>query len=206
MTDETGAPIPDWFHAAGGVSGTAPGQTAKATMNLAAGTYAMIDNANGQAPGPSNAARGALAEFEVTAGEDGALPPSTATITGATDAQAKPEHSFEIEGDLRVGNNRLRFVNEGEELHHAIMFPDQSGQVARRRHEGILRGGSAVRTAAGRFRGRGRDGRHRRGHGVRHRCRHPQARQYAVVCFLTNRDGKGKEHLAEGMIDEVVVK
>ena len=30
--------------------------------------------------------------------------------------------------------------------------------------------------------------------------------KYAVVCFLTDRDGKGKEHLAEGMIEEVEVR
>jgi len=206
VTDETGAPIPDWFHAAGGVSGTAPGQTAKATMNLAAGTYAMIDNANGQAPGPSNAARGALAEFEVTAGENGALPPSTATITGATDAQAKPEHSFEIEGDLRVGNNRLRFVNEGEELHHAIMFPINPGKSLADVTKAFSEEGPPSGPPPVDFEGAAGtaviDG--DTGFVTDVAIRKPG--KYAVVCFLTNRDGKGKEHLAEGMIDEVVVK
>ena len=30
--------------------------------------------------------------------------------------------------------------------------------------------------------------------------------RYAIVCFLTDRDGKGKPHFQEGMLKEVNIK
>jgi len=209
FTEETGAPIPDWFHGAGG-AGADPGQTVKTTLNLPAGKYVMIDNLNGQEPGPSNSARGALAEFDVTAGENGALPASTATITATTKhaegehTEGERPHSFEISG-LKVGKNRVRLANEGEELHHAILFPILPGKTiadvekafTEERPSGpppvdfaggagttVLDGDSEMVTDLV--------------------LRKPG--KYAVVCFLTDRDGKGKQHLAEGMIEEVEVR
>jgi len=212
VTDESGAPVPDWFHAAGGASGTGPGQTAKATMNLPPGRYAMIDNANGQAPGPSNSERGALAEFAVTRGQNGALPASTATITATTEhAEAEGEHTpgerphaFEITG-LKAGKNRLRFVNKGEELHHAILFPILPGKMIGDVEKAFTEEGSSgpppvdFAGAAGTAVIDG-DAEMVTDLVIR------KPGKYAVVCFLTDRDGKGKEHLAEGMLEEVVVK
>jgi hypothetical protein len=54
---DVAAPIPDWLHVAGGIGGTPSGQTVSATLNLAPGNYVVTY-------------RGALAEFEVTAGEN----------------------------------------------------------------------------------------------------------------------------------------
>jgi len=202
VTAEGPAPVPDWFHLAGGAGSTGPGQTVKATLNLPPGNYAMLDN-DGQ-EGPANSTRGALATFEVAAGKDGALPASTATITAATDEQAKPEQSFEISG-LKLGKNRLRLVNKGDELHHAIMFPILPGNTladvkkafTEERPSGPppVDFESGTGTAA-------LDGDTEQVTDLV--LRKPGT--YAVVCFLTDRDGKGKQHLAEGMIEEVVVK
>jgi len=207
VTDESGAPIPDWFHTVGG-AGADPGQAAKVSLNLPAGRYAMIDNAN-RGEGPSNAKRGALAEFEVTPGKEGALPASTATITAATDEAAKHEgakheHSFEVTG-LKVGKNRLRFVNKGEEPHHAVMFPMLPGKTIADVEKAFTEERpsgpppvdfeGATGTAA-------LDGDMEMVTDLVVR----KPGKYAMVCFLTDRDGKGKEHLAEGMIAEVDVR
>lgn len=202
VTAEPPAPIPDWLHAAGGAGSTAPGRTVKATLNLDPGKYVMIDNDNQD--GPPNSTRGALAEFQVTSGKAGVLPASTATITAATDEQAKPENSFEIAG-LKAGKNRLRLVTKGDEPHHAVMFPILPGKTiadvkkffAAERPSGPppVDFASGANTAV-------LDGDSEQvGDLV---LRKPG--KYAVVCFLTDRDGKGKPHLAEGMLKEVEVK
>lgn len=205
------APIPDWVAFPGGTGSTAPGQTVNATLNLRPGKYMMLD-AGDPDEGPPKSSRGALAEFEVTAGEDGPLPASTATITAETDEAAeetgehvKHEHSFEISG-LKAGKNRLRFVNKGKEPHHAVLFPIVPGKTIADVEKFFMQQGrptgpppadfeSAVNTAT-------TDGDTEQV--VDLVLAKPG--KYAVVCFLTNRDGKGKPHFAEGMLEEVDVK
>ncbi len=202
LSDKPG--IPSWFHAAGGAGSTDPGQTAKTTMNLPPGTYVIVDNDNQD--GPSNARRGAFAQFEVTAGEEGALPASTATITGATDEGAMPENRFEISG-LKVGQNRLRLVSKGDEVHHAIIAPISPGKSIADVKEFFTSEGQpsgpppvdfddGAATAA-------IDGDTEQVTDLTLR----RAGAYAVLCFLTDRDGKDPEpHLADGMIRAVEVK
>jgi len=196
--------IPAWFHAAGGAGSTGPGQTVTTTMNLPAGNYVMVDNDNQD--GPPNSKLGALAEFTVTAGEDGELPASTATITAATDEQAKPEHSFEITG-LKVGKNRLRLVDEGEEVHHAIMFPISQGKTIEDVETFLTTEGQPSGPPPIDFTGGAGtaaiDGDTEQVTDLVLR----KAGKYAVICFLTNKDGKDpKPHLASGMLTEVEVQ
>jgi len=202
LSEEPG--IPSWFHAAGGAGSTRPGQTVKTTMNLAAGNYVMADNDNQE--GRSNAKRGAFVEFEVTDGDDGSLPASTATITAATDEQAEPQHSFEITG-LKVGKNRLRLVSEGEEVHHAIMLPIVPGNSLADVEEFFSDEGQASASPPVDFEG---------GAGTAAIDGDteqvtdlvlPRVGRYAVICFLTDRDGKEPQpHLANGMLEEVEVR
>lgn len=195
--------IPNWAHLAGGLGSTGPGRTASATLNLPAGKYVMIDSGSGDGPAPSS--RGALAEFEVTAGKDGALPASSAAITGVTDEQAKPEHSFEVSG-LKVGNNRLRLVSKGEEPHHAVLFPILPGKTLTDVEKFFTTEGRPSGPPPVDFEGGAGtavlDGDSEQVTDLQLR----KAGKYAMVCFLTDRDGKGKEHLANGMIEEVDVK
>ncbi len=202
-SDDESAPTPEWLRAAGGVGSTGPGQTVTATLNLPAGKYVMFDNENME--GPSNATRGAMAEFEVTAGDEGDLPDSTATIVAATDDEADPENSFEVTG-LKVGKNRLLLDNKGGELHHAIMFPIAEGKTLADvetflNSEGQPSGPppldfeSGAGTAV-------LDGDTSQVSDLTLR----KAGTYAVICFLTDRDGKDKPHYARGMLEEVEVK
>jgi hypothetical protein len=89
---EQGGPIPEWLHAAGGVSIAPPGQTATAVQPLEEGTYHILD-LQGQDP-----SKGAQATFEVTGGEAGAEPPDApATVTAS-------EYEFQTSG-LKSGQN-----------------------------------------------------------------------------------------------------
>ncbi len=201
VTSEDAA-TPEWIRAAGGAGSTGPGQTTKTTLNLPAGKYMMFDN-DGQG-GPSNASLGALAEFTVTAGEAGDLPASTATITAATDEDAEPENSFEITG-LKVGMNRLRLVNKGDELHHAIMFPILPGKTIADVKKAFTEEGPSGPPPVDFANGAGTavlDGDTEQVSDLVLR----KPGKYAVVCFLTDRDGKGKQHLAAGMLEEVEVR
>jgi plastocyanin len=193
--------IPAWMHLEGGAGTTGPRQTVSTALNLEPGSYAMLDNAD--RTGPPNSARGALATFEVGAGKAGALPASTATITAVEHEGARREYGFDVSG-LRVGVNRLRFANEGDEPHHVVMFPILPGRTledvekafasdrptgpppvdyARSAGTSVLDGKTTEITDLS-LRKRGR---------------------YALLCFLTDRDGKGKPHFLRGMTKEVEV-
>lgn len=196
--------VPDWVHFAGGAGATPPGQTASVTLNLVPGKYVMTDTGDPDA-GPSPSSRGALAEFQVTAGKDGTLPASTATITATTDEQAEPEESFEISG-LRAGSNRVRFVNKGEQDHHAVLFPIQPGKAIADvekffQQQGRPSGPPPVDFEGGDYVA-AIEGDNEQVTDLTLR----KPGKYAVVCFLTDRDGKGKPHFAEGMLKEVDVK
>jgi len=196
-----GGALPDWLRLTGGAGIAGPGQTATATLNLEPGTYAMLDDADFM--GPVNSERGALASFEVTEGAPGELPKSTATVTGIDNKTGPPDHEFEASG-LKLGKNRLRFETKGTEPHHVVMFPILPGKsledvekfFASERPSGpppvdfakaagtaVLDGDAAEVTDL--------------------ELRKPGP--YALVCFLTDRDGKGKQHLSRGMIKEVEV-
>ncbi len=213
--------VPDWVHFAGGAGTTRPGQTASVTLNLVPGKYVMIDTGDPDA-GPSPSSRGALAEFQVTAGKDGKLPATTATITATTEhaegeverAEADGEHTpgerphaYEITG-LKAGSNRVRFVNKGEEDHHAVLFPIQPGKAIADvekffQQQGRPSGPPPVDFSEG-------SGDYVAAiEGDNEQVTDltlSKPGKYAVVCFLTDRDGKGKPHFAEGMLEEVDVK
>jgi hypothetical protein len=122
--------LPDWLHAEGGVAATDPGETDTVTENLPAGRYAILDTETGnddKAPAPSR--RGAIAEFTVTAGSDGALPATTSSI--AVQDAGEDRYRFKATG-LRAGTNKLLFRNESKSdvaLHHVIAFPITPGKT-----------------------------------------------------------------------------
>lgn len=194
-------PVPEWLRFAGGAS-AGPGQTVTSTMNLEPGKYAMLDNAAFM--GPVNSELGALATFEVTAGTPGELPASTATITALDNEEGEPEHEYEVSG-LKLGKNRLLFENKGTEVHHVVMFPILPGKAlddlekffASERPSGPppFDPAKAVGTAV--FEGETA--------GVID-LELRKAGRYALVCFVTDRDGKGKPHFQMGMLKEVEVK
>jgi hypothetical protein len=117
--EKEGAPLPAWFHAAGGVGQAPPGGRRSTVVNLEAGGYDFFSTAGPDEEGAQpQFKRGGQGSFEVTGEATGAqLPATTGQITakelGATNYQ------FEISG-LKPGTNQVTFANSGGQLHHVV--------------------------------------------------------------------------------------
>jgi hypothetical protein len=207
---------PEWLRGAGGVALTPPGQQGTTFINLPAGNYGVISlGAGGPEEGPSPATRGALAEFEVTPGEPGELPQTSASIVAEDDGEhgeagdaggdedaEEHEHGFEATG-LKPGRNTILFDNRSDELHHAVMVPILGDTTLEEVEEALASEGppegpppvdfeNIVITSV-------LDGKTKEVTEMELR-----AGRYALLCFISDREG-GKPHVAEGMLEEVMV-
>lgn len=192
-----GAKIPDWITDGGGIGTTAPGQSKTVTEVLQPGTYYVLDSESGQGSETPNARKGGVAKFEVTGDESTAeLPATDATITAK-------DFSFETSG-IEAGTNEVTFENSGQELHHLVALPLAEGATLAQARKfftsegepagpppvdfengistAVIDGGQAQVTELDFKKGK-----------------------YALVCFITNREG-GPPHVAMGMIDELDVE
>ena len=201
---EEAAKIPSWMQDGGGLGTVAPGATATATQVLAPGKYVVWDDEGGD-EGPSNSELGAKGEFTVTGPPvDAELPARDATVTATDEGEGKDKtYDFEFAG-LKAGTNEVRFENTGDELHHALFFPMREGVTikevedafaAEEEPEGpppvdfekgvgttVIDGGIAQNISLD-----------------------LKAGKYAVVCFISDREG-GPPHVFKGMVDEVEVE
>lgn len=213
VIDSEESKTPEWLRTAGGVALTPPGQQGTTFINLPAGNYVVISlGAGGPEEGPTPATRGALAEFEVTPGEPGELPQTSASILAEDDGEhgeagkgedaGEHEHGFETTG-LKAGRNMLLFDNRSDEIHHAVLAPIIGDTTLEQVEEALASEGppegpppvdfeNAVITSV-------LDGKTEEVTELELR-----AGRYALLCFLSDREG-GKPHVAEGMIEEVMV-
>ena len=192
--------IPDWYHAEGGVSTTPPGATASATVRLSPGTYAVIDAGEGDGPPP--AAFGATATFKVAGDNGGKIKDTAAKIT----VKDKGHHEFEwVTSGLRAGANEVTFDNPGKEIHVAVAFPIVGKATLADVKKALAEEGKPPGPPSLDFeKGNGTnalDGKRK----LTTRLKLARGRN-ALVCFTTDRDGKGKEHHQEGMLKEVEVQ
>lgn len=181
----SGEPFPDWFFAGGGVGTVGPGETRTVTQALEPdSTYWLVDD---EAPG-----KPPITPIEIT-GEG-----SDATLEETDSAVTAVDFGFESEG--LASGEPVTFKNEGEQPHHMVaapilgdatiedvetFFKEEKGKppvdFENSSATSVLEGGteqvSGVSLDAGR---------------------------YALVCFITNREG-GPPHVALGMIDEIEV-
>ena len=201
-----GTKIPDWVQDGGGVPSVKPGSSATATQVLVPGRYALLDDESGAGDNAkTNAEIGATGEFTVTGERTRSpLPSQPATIT-ATDAKKGDEetYGFRLEG-LRAGTNHIHFQNTGSQLHHALFVPLVKGATLTQ----------AKTFLASEGKGQGRPpvefskivGTKVIDAGIEQNITLDLAAgRYAVVCFLSDRDG-GKPHVAKGMIKELKVE
>ena len=191
--------IPDWVHFEGGVSTTRPGQTATATVRLIPGNYAVIDT--GQ-DGPPPSAFGALAAVKVTGDNGGKVEDTATRIVGEDEGREK--HEFTV-SNLRPGKNELTFDNRGKEVHHVVGFPFRGNATLAEvekalAEEGEPSGPPPVDFEKG-FSTATVNGKRKLTTEVT-----LVKGRYALICFLTDRDGKGKSHFEDGMIEEVNVR
>jgi hypothetical protein len=190
---------PDWIRAEGGIGAANPGETASATMNLAAGKYAVADFASGpeESSGPP-----VIAQMTITPGASASLPATDTTITAA--APAEDKYKWQISGPLKTGSNEITFDSKGKDaLHHVVAvrvtadvplgkvvkdfekegpppsYIDPSVQYA----SSMIDGGKSETTD----------------------LILPKPGKYIFLCHLTDRDG-GKPHFAEGLITKVNVQ
>ncbi len=199
MQDE--GPTPEWLNAAGGVSATKAGGSGTTTEVLPPGKYYAFDTGGGDENGPSPAEKGALAAFEVTGKAKSAeLPKSTANVTAKD--KGDDEFSFETSG-LKVGNNTLEFVNDSKkELHHVIGFPLLPGKTVADAKKAFASNGPPQGPPPVDFEsGFGTSVLNQKTKEVTD-LKISKPGNYVLVCFLSDRDGKGKRHFAEGMLKE----
>jgi hypothetical protein len=197
IDSEEGAPIPEWITDGGGLAAVPAGESATVTEVLKPGTYYVLDSESARGAQTPNARKGGVAKFEVT-GEatDAELPETDATITAE-------DFSFETAG-IEPGVNRLTFENTGKQLHHVLALPINKGSTiedvkkfatSEGQQDGpppvdfekgvataVIDGGQA-QVAELEF----------------------KKGKYALLCFITNREG-GPPHVAMGMVDELDVK
>jgi hypothetical protein len=113
--------IPKWIRGQGGIGSAAGGQSAKATLNLPAGNYVLVDAASFGEGGPP-----ATAELKVTEGDEGDLPSTSGTVTAAETGHDKFE--WEISG-LKAGENEVTFNSEGDDSLHLIIAVPLKGKA-----------------------------------------------------------------------------
>jgi hypothetical protein len=194
VIDAENVTIPPWLHAEGGPATARPGATRTASLRLPPGTYYVTDTGDDDArTDPATFARLRVAGR----GSDAPLPQAPARIVAR-------EYALRATG-LKPGRNRVRFTNEGDQLHHAIFlrirgdaglaevtrFLTSDGQGAGRPPVDFSAGAGDNTTVLDRG-------------GDEVTTLDLRAGRYAAVCFLSDRGG-GPPHAAKGMISEVRV-
>jgi plastocyanin len=187
-----GKAFPDWFFAAGGVGATPAGESLTVTQVLEPGTYYAFNTGTSGPPDPES-----VPAVEVTGDpSDDGLSDTDATVTTI-------DYGFETEGDFQVGENEVTFENAGAEPHHVLaqriaegktiedvrtFLRTEKGQPpldeASQAETAVLEGGgSQVATLDLK-----------------------QAGTYAMLCFISDRQGGPPHSIGEGMLGEVEVK
>lgn len=190
--------VPTWFRAAGGVGITMPGETATATVNLAAGTYAISDlpPEGGGPSGPPLAGT----DVRVTTGTTARLPSTSAQITAKE--LGKDKYAWSISG-LRAGANTVAFHSQGTNALHVILaVPVKGNPSLAAVNKGFASNGppptfldfTAAQNSAALDGGRSE---------VTQLNLKPG--NYVFLCPLTDRNG-GKRHFQEGQLTIVAVK
>jgi hypothetical protein len=183
-----GQAFPDWFFAAGGVAGTAPGKSKTVTQVLEPGTYyAFETEAQGQ-PEPSS-----IPAVEVSGDSSGEEVEADQTVDAF-------DYGFKSQ-ELPSGKTEIAFDNTGAQPHHLLAAPllgDSTAADVERAFKSnkgkppfdeksfqstaVLEGGEGQLVTLDLEPGR-----------------------YVLFCFVTDRQG-GQPHALKGMVDEVEVK
>lgn len=193
--------IPNWLHPEGGVASVPPGGAGTATVKLVPGTYGVIDADTGSGNGPPPALFGAQATVTVAGDNGGTLPATDATIT-ATD-KGKDKYAWEVT-NLTAGTHNVTFDNKSKQIHLVFAAPivgkanlaqiktflSQQNPTGRPPIDFLKAAGASIL-----------DGKTTETTQLTLTKGH-----YALICFLTDRDGKGKPHFQEGMLKVVTVQ
>jgi hypothetical protein len=201
LTSEKNVPVKAWLTIPGGVGAVTPGHKGTATVRLKAGKNVLFST--GEDPTPFE--HGAVANFEVTAGDPQLAPFPQATANVAMVGH-DDHYKFRVSG-LQSGDNTVLMDNQSKQPHFLLAVPiNKNYTLAQVKKEVFSLGPNskappktvdfphAQSTAV-------IDGKAQMVSGL-----HLQSGRYALICFLTDRDGKGKPHAMEGMFQETTIK
>jgi hypothetical protein len=187
---------PSWLRGEGGPSTALPGKSSKASVILPEGDYVVLDS-GGPGSGPP-----AYKAFKVTAGESGDLPGTDTTVTAA--AAGKDHFKWQVDGQLKPGENRITFVSKGKDTIHFVgafrvtgnpsLAKIQKGLASNGKPPAFIDGSSFATTSvidSGKSEVTSL--------GIR------KPGQYVLFCPLSDRDG-GKSHDQEGLLQKITVK
>ncbi len=190
------APPPDWAHLGGGVAHVAPGKSGTATVNLAPGSYYLVDTQSDDNDN-SFAKAGGVRPLQVTgSASKTALPEASATITAQ-------EYSFGVPKNLKVGANTIRFENNGSQPHLLVAVPIAEGKTFADVKAAFASNGPPSGPPPADFE-RATGGQALDSGSSLVATMNFQKGTYAFVCFLSNRGG-GPPHFTLGMLQEVKV-
>ncbi|MCE7939567.1 hypothetical protein DCC79_03490 [bacterium] len=118
------AGIPEWLTFPGGIGGIAPGGRASAVLDLAPGQYALLSFETAPGEQTPDVAKGMLRALAVTEAETVATAPAADVTLDLAD------YSFEMSGTLAAGEQTIKVVNQGPQLHEAIVMRLADGVTA----------------------------------------------------------------------------
>jgi hypothetical protein len=185
----SGKPFPEWFFGGGGTGTAGPGESRTVTQELEPdSTYWVVDD---EAPG-----KPPVAPIEITGEGSGETLEETANEVSAVD--------FGFESDGLTAGEPITFKNEGEQPHHMVAMPivdDEASieDVATFMETEGKGGGKPPVDFEGGSSTSVLEGGTEQVSGVS-----LDPGRYALVCFISNREG-GPPHVTLGMVDEVEV-
>lgn len=184
-------PMPKWAVEVAGVNPPAPGQTAEATLNLAAGNYLLVCFVP-SADGVPHIAKGMSRPLAVTGAAVAAAP-----LPGDVEIKLT-DYAFGLSKPLTAGQHVIRVVNDGQQSHEVMVIRLAPGKTAAQvaawveKMEGPPPGEPLSGVA---------------GLGVGQSASFPLTLtpgEYGLICFIP--DAKdGKPHVAHGMVHEFTV-
>jgi hypothetical protein len=182
---------PDWAEPFGGPNAPDPGGSTSAVVNLPAGHYALIDLIP-DAEGVPHFQNGLMKMVTVTepAGNSTAEPQADVTVT-------LDDFSFAVTGTPTVGEQTLRFLNEGEQVHEAFLVRLEDGKTAEdylNTPPGEIPPGSSLGGITGIASG-----------DSQYMVANLEPGAYALYCFLPDMASHAP-HFALGMMHEVVIE
>ena len=191
-------PPPAWTTDVGGPNPAAPGGTAEATLNLDAGTYALLCYINSPGNPMPHMAKGMIGSLTIEAQPAGVVQAGTP----ATDVTLRlSDYKFGLSKPLSAGKHSINVINDASQSHEVVMLKLNPGKtvadLASWVEKDLLKGpppGTPVGGMAALAKGRS---------GIFPTTLTPG--NYAVICFVP--DAKdGKPHSAHGMTYQFEVK
>jgi uncharacterized cupredoxin-like copper-binding protein len=191
-------PFPAWLTEVGGPNPALPGGSVEATLNLEAGTYALLCFINSPGSPMPHMAKGMVGSITVEPAPAGVqqagMPSADLTIHTS-------DYKFALSKPLAAGKHMINVINDGAQAHEVVigeLAPGKTAQdIANWVEKDMMKGPPPGKPIAGiAALAKGRSG------------MFPvdlKPGKYALICFVPDaKDGKG--HASHGMFQEITVK